>query len=104
MRRLIIALAICAAGSAAAGAQLRTVAESPLPPSLAKTIDPVIDALWIRFNRRAAMSHVRFISQYWRIGGNPGYDASINRIHARLVASGFAATSRDRGSTAGHST
>jgi aminopeptidase YwaD len=61
-----------------------------LPQALARMIDPVINAIWSRFSRRAAMAHVRVVSQYWRIGGNAGYDAALDHIHTRLIASGFA--------------
>jgi hypothetical protein len=62
-----------------------------LPSSLAKTIDPIISALWSRFSRRSAMGHVTYVSQFWRLSGNLGYDATMTRIHDRLVDSGFQA-------------
>jgi hypothetical protein len=37
------------------------------------------------------MDTVRFMDQFWRLAGNPGFNASIDAIRARLVASGFAA-------------
>src|SRR3954471_21560859 len=52
-------------------------------------IDPVIDALWSRFDQQAAFGHVEFISQFWRLPGNHGYDVSIDRIRERLTAAGF---------------
>src|SRR4029453_14593723 len=64
-------------------------AASNLSPALARTLDPVIEAVWSRFDRQQAMDHVRYIRQFWRVGGNPGYDQSLDRIHTRLVASGF---------------
>jgi aminopeptidase YwaD len=56
---------------------------------LMRTVDPIIDALWTAFDERAALGHVQFISQYWRLPGNPGYNASIDRIRDRLLAAGF---------------
>jgi hypothetical protein len=56
---------------------------------LAAAVDPVITALWSGFDRPAAFGHVEFVGQFWRLGGNPGYDATIDRVRARLVASGF---------------
>jgi aminopeptidase YwaD len=61
----------------------------PVSPELARTLDPIIDALWSRFSRRSAMGHVVYISQFWRLSGNLGYDATITRVHARLLAAGF---------------
>src|SRR5688500_7529098 len=51
-------------------------------------VDPAIDAMWAAFDRPAAMEHVRFISQFWRLPGNPGYNATVDRIQARLKAAG----------------
>src|SRR3954471_13692843 len=55
------------------------------------TIDPVIDALWTGFDQQAAFGHVEFISQFWRLPGNHGYNVSIDRIRERLTSAGFAA-------------
>jgi aminopeptidase YwaD len=54
-------------------------------------VDPVIDALWTGFDQEAAFEHVQFISQFWRLPGNSGYDQSVDRIRDRLGSSGFAA-------------
>src|SRR6187402_942333 len=53
-------------------------------------VDPAIDTLWAAYDRTAAMDHVKFISQYWRLAGNPGYNATVDRIQARLKAAGIA--------------
>ncbi len=53
-------------------------------------VDPAIDAIWTGYDRSAAMEHVRFISQYWRIAGNPGYNATVDRIRDRLTKAGLA--------------
>jgi hypothetical protein len=60
-----------------------------LPAKLAGPVDRVADALWTRFNPQRAMRDVRFISQYWRLAGNPGFDATIDRVHESLRAAGF---------------
>ena len=93
---LVVALAVTSAPAAQAPkpSASQTAAPvllvpAPLSPALAKTIDPVIDALWTRFSRRSAMGHVAYISQFWRLSGNLGYEATITRIHDRLLASGF---------------
>ena len=57
---------------------------------LNRAVDPAIDAIWSGFDERAAMGHVEFISQFWRLPGNTGYNASIDRIRARLTSAGFA--------------
>ena len=43
-----------------------------------------------RVDGDAAMELVRFMDQYWRIAGNPGFNASIDRIRDRLTAAGLA--------------
>src|SRR5205814_9570739 len=45
-----------------------------------------------RFDARAAMDVVAFMDKYWRIAGNPGFNASIDDIRERLLAAGFSAT------------
>ena len=45
-----------------------------------------------RFDTRAAMDIVAFMDQYWRIAGNPGFNASLVRIQEALVAAGFSAS------------
>src|SRR3954447_6807614 len=71
---------------------------SPLAPPIAgqderagfhAAIDPVIDALWSGFDQQAAFGHVEFISRFWRLPGNHGYDVSIDRIRERLTDAGF---------------
>ncbi len=42
-----------------------------------------------RFDEREALSIVSFMDQYWRVAGNPGFNASIDRIRDRLVAAGY---------------
>jgi Zn-dependent M28 family amino/carboxypeptidase len=95
-----LVLALAAASSPAAQTPKAAPVEKPgpaplllvpatLPPALAKTLDPVIDALWSRFSRRSAMGHVTYVSQFWRLPGNLGYDATITRIHDRLLTAGF---------------
>ncbi len=60
-----------------------------LPPALDRVVTPVIDRLWDGFDRDAALGQVQFMDQYWRLPGNEGFDKSIDRIKARLVAAGF---------------
>jgi aminopeptidase YwaD len=57
-----------------------------------------------RFDRRAAFDIVTFMDQYWRIAGNPGFNASIDHIRDRLVAAGFQPSSVDRRQSTGDST
>ena len=60
------------------------------------TIDPVIDAVWAAYDANAAMDHVKFISQFWRLPGNAGYDASLDRVAERLKTSGVVFTAQHR--------
>jgi aminopeptidase YwaD len=46
-------------------------------------------ALASKFDRGAAMDLVTFMQQYWRLAGNPGFNASIDEIRARLLKAGF---------------
>ncbi len=58
----------------------------PLPPSAERAyraLSPRVDGL-------AALETVRYMDQYWRLAGNPGFNSSIDHIRARLLAAGFA--------------
>ena len=59
----------------------------PLPP----TAERAYRALSTRVDGLGAMETVRFMDQFWRLAGNPGFNASIDAIRARLIAYGFAA-------------
>src|SRR6185436_3322837 len=66
-------------------------ATDPLPPSGERAYR----ALAGRFDRDGALEVVGFMDRYWRLAGNPGFDASIDHIRDRLVASGFLAGGSD---------
>jgi hypothetical protein len=71
--------------------QVRLKADATaIPP----TAERAYRAMAPRFDTRAAMDVVSFMQQYWRLAGNPGFNASIDRIRGELVAAGF---SRDAG-------
>ena len=56
-----------------------------LPP----TAERAYRAVSARFDERDAMSIVSFMDQYWRIAGNPGFNASIDHIRDRLLSAGY---------------
>jgi hypothetical protein len=56
------------------------------------TAERAYQAIAPRFDPHAAMNVVAFMDQYWRIAGNPGFNASIDRIRDGLVAAGFSAS------------
>jgi aminopeptidase YwaD len=58
-----------------------------LPPGITRAYH----ALKTRVDGQPAMDVVRFMDRYWRIAGNPGFNASIDSIHARLKADGLGA-------------
>lgn len=70
---------------------------TPPPVPLPASAERAYTAIAPRVNGAAAMDIVRFMDQYWRIAGNPGFDASIDHIRERLVAAGF----RDGGDASG---
>jgi hypothetical protein len=73
-----------------AWAQAAPTAAAALPPS-AERAYIAVDG---RFDPQAAFDVVTFMSQYWRIAGNPGFNASIDHIYDRLIAAGFSAGAR----------
>lgn len=62
---------------------------APSDQSLPPGAERAYRALAGRFDRDGAMSVVRFMQQYWRVAGNPGFNASVDYIRDRLVESGF---------------
>lgn len=68
-------------------AQLVPAAASALPPSAERAYLAVDQ----RFDRAAAVDVVTFMSRYWRVAANPGFNASIDHIRERLIAAGFSA-------------
>ena len=55
-----------------------------IPPAIARAVDPIIETVWSGVDMPAALDHVQFASQYWRVAGNAGYDAVLDRVQARL--------------------
>ena len=86
----------------AAGAPHQTsqpVPAAPGPESLPPSAERAYRAVSGRFDRDAAMGIVEFMDRYWRVAGNPGFNASIDRIRDRLVAAGFTAGGVDAPAT-----
>ena len=85
MRSLIRVLlfAIVATTVAAQGPQ-------PIPAGAERAYIAVKD----RVDGNAAMDIVRFMDAYWRISGNPGFNASVDRIRDGLQSAGVACPGR----------
>jgi hypothetical protein len=84
MRSVVIAAALLAT----VGADRPAAQPSPsLPPSASRAYD----AIKTRVDGDSAMDIVRFMDQYWRIAGNPGFNASIDYVRDRLHAAGLTA-------------
>ena len=88
-QRLLIGLvALCWT----AGAPARQQSAEPTVPA---GVERAYRALVPRVDGRAAMEIVDFMSRYWRVAGNPGFNASIDRIRDGLAAGGFSARAAD---------
>jgi hypothetical protein len=78
-------------------AAILTIAVQDLPQPAA-AIPPgaerAYSALAGRFDRDAAFDVVMFMDQYWRLAGNPGFNASIDHIREGLIKAGFAPDAR----------
>jgi aminopeptidase YwaD len=59
---------------------------TPLPPSAERAYRAMLQ----RVNGFAAMETVRYMDQFWRLAGNPGYNSTIDHLRARLLGAGFA--------------
>ena len=60
-----------------------------MPASMAARVQPVVDRMWSGFDPAEAVVQVEFASRYWRLAGNAGYDATIDRVKARLLSGGI---------------
>ncbi len=63
------------------------------PPRLPATAERAYRSLAARFDDKDALSVVSYMDQYWRLAGNPGFNASIDYIRERLVAAGYLTSS-----------
>ena len=88
MRALIRALIFAVATAATLGAQVPASGQ-PSPP-IPQGAERAYTALKDRVDGAAAMEVVRFMDQFWRISGNPGFNASVDRIRDGLQAAGIA--------------
>jgi len=69
--------------------RVELAAARQIPAAMAARLQPVIDQAWAGFDPAAAMSQVEFASRYWRLAGNEGYDATLDRVRDRLLAAGL---------------
>ena len=70
-------------------------AVEPLPPAAERAYRAIAG----RFNGGDALEVVEFMARYWRVAGNPGFNASIDHLRDRLLAAGFAAGVSDAAAT-----
>jgi aminopeptidase YwaD len=64
-------------------------AAGPLDRLLPKQAETIYRALATRFQPARAMEIVTFMDRYWRLAGNTGFDASIERLKSGLAEAGF---------------
>lgn len=93
-RALAAAVIVCAASCAARTPPPAAIRALPTDAVPARA-EHVIDTLLERFDEGAAMDHVLFMSRFWRLAGNDGFDRSIDRLRERLLAGGFAEDRRE---------
>jgi len=84
-RAVLLALTTLLSAVAAFDRPFAQATGTELPPSAERAYR----AVERQFDERDALSIVSFMDQYWRLAGNPGFNASIDRIRDRLVASGY---------------
>ncbi|HEX6323096.1 MAG TPA: hypothetical protein VFZ36_05170, partial [Vicinamibacterales bacterium] len=85
--------AVLGACAPARSTSTQHLAAERVPARAERAIDIVLEG----FDRDAAMGHVEFMSRYWRLAGNDGFDQSIDRVYERLIAGGFTMDRRTRG-------
>jgi aminopeptidase YwaD len=85
-RPLVFLLLLVLGRGAASGGPEQPAAPAPAIPPGAERAYRAVDPA---FDERAAMEVVAFMQQFWRVAGNPGYNASIDEIGRRLEGAGF---------------
>src|SRR4051794_4335513 len=63
---------------------------APTPSTLPPGIERAYGAVSQRVDGEAAMDVVRYLDRYWRLAGNPGFNASIDYLRDHLSAAGLA--------------
>jgi aminopeptidase YwaD len=88
--RLARAAIVCAV-AAGVGAQVPRPAPPPaaIEDLLPRRVDRIAGALSAGFDRRQALETVTFMDRFWRNAGNAGFNASLDHVRGRLLASGF---------------
>jgi hypothetical protein len=85
---LLLLVAGCLVAPAAQEPERYQPPAVPLPPSAERAYR----AMSQRVNGFAAMDTVRYMDQFWRVAGNPGFNSSIDFIQKRLLSVGYATT------------
>ena len=83
------ALACVLSATAAVSAQTPPYHLPPLDRVLPPRAEAIYQAIAPRVDTRVAMDTVMFMSPYWRLAGNPGYDRSLDYIAAQLSKGGL---------------
>ncbi len=86
---LVFALLVVGIQDPEARVRAELAAARQMPAAMAARVQPVIDQAWAGFDPAAAMAQVEFASKYWRLAGNEGYDATLDRVRDRLLAAGL---------------
>jgi hypothetical protein len=71
------------------GAQAASPQYEPPPWKLPPAAESTYRAVASRVDGDAAMEVVQFMDRFWRIAGNPGFNASVDHIRDRLQADGL---------------
>ncbi|MDQ3170882.1 MAG: hypothetical protein M3Q55_12145, partial [Acidobacteriota bacterium] len=88
MRRIAASLLVLSAACAVRSPRLPE-ATNPVDRLVPQRAERAIDTLLASFDRTEAMGHVEFMSPFWRLAGNDGFDMSIDRLEGRLLGAGF---------------
>ena len=91
------AIAIVAAGLLLSAGVVAAPDVRRIPPSGERAYQAVSS----RFDAASALEVVSFMDQYWRLAGNPGFNASIDHIRERLVDAGFTPAANARSAVPG---
>jgi aminopeptidase YwaD len=98
--RSLVLLFLLALTATTTGAPRLGSGQAPAPQPIPAGAERAYRAVKDRVDGAVAMDLVRFMDAYWRVSGNPGFNASVDRIRDGLQAAGVTTRVEEFGSRA----
>ena len=83
------AIALVLTGEAPRSGSIEAAPQRPAQVVLPARVEAVYRSLDARYREKNALDLVVFMDQFWRVAGNPGFDATVDRLRNDLSRAGF---------------